>query len=50
MNESSTVCVTCDVVLRDDRATRIVEIGDGQVSDFPEPVNPTELVRALLGG
>jgi ATP-grasp domain, R2K clade family 3 len=42
--------VTCDVVLHADGRTRVVEIGDGQVSDWPEGVDDSELLRALCRG
>jgi ATP-grasp domain, R2K clade family 3 len=37
------------VVLHADGRTRVVEIGDGQVSDWPEGVDDSELLRALGG-
>lgn len=40
--------VTVDVVLRDDGAWRVVELGDGQVSDRPRSTDPAALVAALL--
>lgn len=40
--------VTVDVVLRDDGALRVVELGDGQVSDRPRSTHPALLVAALL--
>ncbi|MBC3760184.1 ATP-grasp domain-containing protein [Quadrisphaera oryzae] len=40
--------VTVDVVQRDDGAWRVVELGDGQVSDRPRSTDPAALVAALL--
>lgn len=42
--------VTTDLALRADGARRIVEVGDGQVSDLPAGVDPGDLLRPLLGG
>lgn len=42
--------VTVDVVLRDDGRWRVVELGDGQVSDRPRTLPAGVLVEALLGG
>ncbi|MEU7873504.1 ATP-grasp domain-containing protein [Dactylosporangium sp. NPDC049140] len=39
--------VTADLVLRDDGQWRIVEIGDGQVSDRPPSTAAAELIAAL---
>lgn len=39
--------VTVDLVRRADRAWRIVELGDGQVSDYPAGQDPALLLRAL---
>ncbi|MEV0902789.1 ATP-grasp domain-containing protein [Actinoplanes sp. NPDC049802] len=41
--------VTADLVRRADGRWRIVEIGDGQVSDLPSGVAPGELIGALFG-
>jgi ATP-grasp domain-containing protein len=41
--------VTVDLVERSDGAWRVVELGDGQVSDRPGTVSPAALVEALLG-
>jgi hypothetical protein len=38
--------VTVDVALREDGAWRVVEAGDGQVSDRPATLAPAELLRA----
>jgi ATP-grasp domain, R2K clade family 3 len=38
---------TCDLVLNADGRTRVVEVGDGQVSDWPEGVDDSELLSAL---
>ncbi|GIE75375.1 hypothetical protein Aph02nite_13250 [Actinoplanes philippinensis] len=39
--------VTVDLARRDDGRWRIVEIGDGQVSDRPRSTDPEELIAAL---
>lgn len=39
--------VTVDMVLRDDGRWRVVELGDGQVSDCPRTTDPADLVAAL---
>lgn len=39
--------VTVDLALRDDGAWRVVELGDGQVSDRPATVDPGAFVEAL---
>ncbi|MFE7743830.1 ATP-grasp domain-containing protein [Nocardia sp. NPDC057455] len=41
--------VTADFVLRDDRVWRLVEIGDGQVSDRPRTLPAEELITVLRG-
>ncbi|TYC05139.1 hypothetical protein FXF53_05885 [Micromonospora sp. WP24] len=40
--------VTVDLVLRDDGAWRVVELGDGQVSDRPPGLPPEEIIAALI--
>lgn len=40
--------VTTDLAQRADGAWRVVEVGDGQVSDFPRSVDPEPLLRALI--
>lgn len=40
--------VTVDLVRRTDGAWRIVELGDGQVSDWPTSRDPADLVAALF--
>ena len=40
--------ITTDLALRNDGAWRIVEVGDGQVSDLPSGTNPTALLTALI--
>lgn len=40
--------VTVDLVRRTDGAWRIVELGDGQVSDWPTSRNPADLIEALF--
>ncbi|MGH6654114.1 MAG: ATP-grasp domain-containing protein [Actinocrinis sp.] len=42
--------VTTDVALRSDGAWRVVEVGDGQVSDLHTSIEPAELVGLLLAG
>ena len=39
--------VTVDMVLRGDGAWRVVELGDGQVSDRPSSTAPDDLIAAL---
>ncbi|MFC7241491.1 ATP-grasp domain-containing protein [Catellatospora aurea] len=39
--------VTTDVALRDDGAWRVVELGDGQVSDLPTSVDPSAVLDHL---
>ncbi|HEX2143387.1 MAG TPA: ATP-grasp domain-containing protein [Glycomyces sp.] len=39
--------VTTDLAQRSDGRWRVVEVGDGQVSDFPHGVDPAPLLRAL---
>ncbi|MEV4759710.1 ATP-grasp domain-containing protein [Micromonospora sp. NPDC049559] len=41
--------VTVDLALRSDGAWRVVELGDGQVSDRPASVPPDALIGALAG-
>ena len=41
--------VTTDIVRREDGAWRVVEVGDGQVSDLHAQVDPAELLEPLLG-
>jgi len=40
--------VTTDVASRTDGAWRVIEVGDGQVSDLPRGYDPAALIRALL--
>jgi ATP-grasp domain, R2K clade family 3 len=40
--------VTVDVVRRTDGVWRVVELGDGQVSDRPAAVSPAALIAALF--
>jgi hypothetical protein len=42
--------VTADLALRDDGLWRVVEIGDGQVSDRPVTMEPAAIIATLLGG
>jgi hypothetical protein len=39
--------VTVDLARRDDDRWRVVELGDGQVSDRPAAISPTDLLTAL---
>lgn len=41
--------VTTDLALRQDGVWRVVEVGDGQVSDLPSGTEPDLLVTALVG-
>jgi hypothetical protein len=41
--------VTADLVRRTDGAWRVVELGDGQVSDRPSSTPPEDLLGGLLG-
>ncbi|HTJ71870.1 MAG TPA: ATP-grasp domain-containing protein [Actinospica sp.] len=41
--------VTTDLALRNDGAWRVVEVGDGQVSDLPASIEPGELLGLLIG-
>ncbi len=40
--------VTVDLALRDDGVWRVIELGDGQVSDRPITVGPETMIAALL--
>lgn len=40
--------VTTDLARRTDGAWRVVEVGDGQVSDLPASTDPADLLRPLL--
>ncbi|WAL63839.1 ATP-grasp domain-containing protein [Amycolatopsis cynarae] len=42
--------VTADFVLREDGVWRLVELGDGQVSDRPRTLPPEELIGVVRGG
>lgn len=42
--------VTTDLALRSDGVWRVIEVGDGQVSDFPAAEDPGELMQALAAG
>ncbi|HZU58212.1 MAG TPA: ATP-grasp domain-containing protein [Actinocrinis sp.] len=42
--------VTTDMALRADGVWRVVEVGDGQVSDLHVSIDPADLVRLLLAG
>lgn len=42
--------VTVDLALRIDGVWRVVELGDGQVSDRPAAVEPQTMIAALLAG
>jgi hypothetical protein len=41
--------VTVDLALRADGVWRVIELGDGQVSDRPATTRPEELVAAVTG-
>jgi ATP-grasp domain, R2K clade family 3 len=41
--------VTVDFAQRRDRAWRVVELGDGQVSDRPTSTAATEFIATLFG-
>ncbi|WP_410816677.1 ATP-grasp domain-containing protein [Micromonospora sp. 050-3] len=41
--------VTVDLALRADGVWRVIELGDGQVSDLPTTVEPEGMIAALLG-
>lgn len=41
--------VTVDLALREDGVWRVIELGDGQVSDRPRTVDPARLLTPLLG-
>lgn len=40
--------VTTDMALREDGTWRVVEVGDGQVSGFPEGTDPRRVLQALI--
>ena len=40
--------VTVDLALRDDGTWRVIELGDGQVSDRPRTTSAEELLRAVM--
>ncbi|MFI6265366.1 ATP-grasp domain-containing protein [Micromonospora sp. NPDC051006] len=42
--------VTADLALRADGVWRLVEVGDGQVSDRPITIEPAAIIAALVGG
>jgi hypothetical protein len=42
--------VTVDLALRADGVRRVIEVGDGQVSDRPASTTAEELIAALPGG
>jgi hypothetical protein len=41
--------VTVDLARRDDGVWRVIELGDGQVSDRPATIAPDALVAAVAG-
>jgi len=41
--------VTADLALRADGTWRVIELGDGQVSDRPSTTGPDAFVNAILG-
>ncbi|MEW2330749.1 ATP-grasp domain-containing protein [Micromonospora chersina] len=42
--------MTVDLARRDDGTWRVVELGDGQVSDRPSTISPYDFVATLLDG
>ncbi|GAA4571865.1 ATP-grasp domain-containing protein [Micromonospora coerulea] len=42
--------VTADLALRADGVWRVVEVGDGQVSDRPISIEPSVIIAAVVGG
>ncbi|MFD2028803.1 ATP-grasp domain-containing protein [Promicromonospora aerolata] len=42
--------VTTDLALRSDGVWRVIEVGDGQVSDLPTAEEPARLMQALAAG
>jgi hypothetical protein len=40
--------VTADLALRADRTWRVIELGDGQVSDRPASTEPAAFLNAVL--
>ncbi|MEV1155055.1 ATP-grasp domain-containing protein [Micromonospora chokoriensis] len=42
--------ITIDLAQRDDGTWRVIELGDGQVSDRPTTISPHDFVAALLAG
>jgi hypothetical protein len=42
--------VTVDLALRADGVWRVVEVGDGQVSDRPISIEPARIIAAVVGG
>ncbi|MEU7141466.1 ATP-grasp domain-containing protein [Nocardia sp. NPDC046473] len=40
--------ITTDLALRTDGVWRVIEVGDGQVSDLPTDIDPDLIVTALL--
>lgn len=42
--------VTTDLAVRSDGVWRVIEVGDGQVSDLPAAEDPDRLMRALAAG
>lgn len=42
--------VTADLALRADGVWRVVEVGDGQVSDRPISIEPAMIIAAVVGG
>ncbi|MBX3218195.1 MAG: ATP-grasp domain-containing protein [Labilithrix sp.] len=49
MNAPRLPFVTVDLALRDDGVWRVIELGDGQVSDRPRTTPPHAFLRAVLG-
>jgi ATP-grasp domain-containing protein len=42
--------VTVDLARRDDGTWRVIELGDGQVSDRPASIGPEKVIEAIVGG
>ncbi|WP_189225209.1 ATP-grasp domain-containing protein [Saccharothrix coeruleofusca] len=47
LGDGDAACVTVDLALREDGAWRVVELGDGQVSDRPASIPPAALIDLL---
>jgi len=49
MNDLRLPFVTADLALRNDGVWRVIELGDGQVSDRPRTTPPDAFLRAVMG-